>query len=228
MNKIRGQVIGILAVIAAVFSAVAFFVPFEKEAVFWIAYIAELLAVIIQVPVFKLAYPVGSELRSKVIGYPIFKVGITYLSVQTILSLALFILGNSGDFPVWLAGLLCTAVFGIAVIFGISANMAREAISNMETVMSTDTRLMKSLALRAQNLVNKTGDPELKKELDKLAEKITYSDPVSSPAIAESEHKLAELFGQLEAAVVQGQGLDVCKAVNNALDDRNAACKAAK
>ena len=108
--------------------------------------------------------------------------------------------------------------------------MAREAIANMETVKSADTTLMKSLAGRAEALVSRTNDPVLMKELKKLAEDIAYSDPVSSPLIAEQEYALSGAFGQLEAAVTsQNPGaVDLCRNVAIALSDRNSACKSAK
>ena len=232
MKNIRTQVVAVLLIVAALFSAAVFLIPFEKdEPAFWIGYIAELTAIILQIPVFKLAYPVGSDLKSKVLGYPLFKIGVSYLVVQTILSFVLIALGSSGSIPTWLAVLLCLVVLGVALLFGMSANMARTAISNLETATAVDTKLMKSLALRAQNFVNKTNNPTLQGELRKLSEKITYSDPVSSPAIADAEYRLSALFGQLEAAVTSPQGagaMELCKSVNIALDDRNAACKASK
>lgn len=232
MKNIRTQVVAVLLIVAAIFSAVVFLAPFDKsEPTFWIGYIAELLAIAVQIPVFKLAYPVGTDLKSKVLGYPLFKIGISYLVVQTIISAVLIILGDGGNVPVWLACLICIAVFGIAMLFGMSANMARTAITNLETTTAMNTGLMKSLALRANNLTNKTTDPALQSELKKLAEKITYSDPVSSPAIADAEYKLSTLFGQLESAVCSAQysGVkELCKSVNIALDDRNTACKASK
>lgn len=232
MKNIRTQVVAVLVIVAALFSAVVFIAPFEKdEPTFWIGYLAELIAIFIQIPVFRLAYPVGTELKSKVLGYPIFKIGISYLVVQTILSIVIIGVGNGGDFPTWLAFLLCLIVLGAAVLFGMSANMARTAINNLEAATAVDTQLMKSMALRAKNLVNKTSDPELQKELNKLAEKITYSDPVSSPAIADAEYRLATAFGQLEAAVMSPQSAgakELCQSVNIALDDRNTACKASK
>lgn len=232
MKNIRTQVVAVLLIVAALFSAAVFLIPFDKdEPAFWIGYVAELAAVILQIPVFKLAYPVGTDLKSKVLGYPLFKIGVSYLVVQTILSFVIIALGSSGSIPAWLAALLCLLVFGFALLFGMSANMARTAITNLETATAADTHLMKSLALRAQNLVTKTNNPALQSELRKLAEKIAYSDPVSSPAIADSEYRLSTLFGQLEAAVCSPQGtgvMDLCQSVNIALDDRNAACKASK
>ena len=232
MKNIRTQVVAVLLIVAALFSAVGFLIPFDKdEPTFWIGYAAEIIAVILQIPIFKLAYPVGTDLKSKVLGYPLFKIGISYLVVQTILSVVIIFVGNGGDFPAWLAILLCFVVLGVAVLFGMSANMARTAITNLETAAAVDTQLMKSLAFRARNLVNKTNNPTLQREIQKLAEKLTYSDPVSSPAIADAEYKLSTLFGQLESAVLSPQGagaMDLCQAVNIALDDRNTACKASK
>jgi len=230
MNKIRPQVYAIILVIAAVFSAVAFLVPIEREEVFWIGYVSGMIAILLQIPVFGFAYPSQTQLKSKVLGYPVFRIGIIYLAVQMILSFVLFAAGNNGDFPIWLAFLLCLIVLAGALILGMSANMAREVIANMETVKSADTTLMKSLAGRAEALVSRTNDPVLMKELKKLAEDIAYSDPVSSPLIAEQEYALSGAFGQLEAAVTsQNPGaVDLCRNVAIALSDRNSACKSAK
>ena len=230
MNKIRSQIYIIILVIAAVFSAFAFLIPVEREAVFWISYIAGMAAILIQIPVFGASYPKETPLSSKVLGYPVFRVGIIYLVVQMILSTILFFAGDSGDFPVWLALLLCIVVLAAALVLGLSVNMAREAISNMETVSKVDTRMMKSLALRAEALVSNTNDPMLVKELKKLADDISFSDPVSDPVIADQEYALANAFGQLEAAVnSQNPGaIDLCRNVGIALSNRNAACKANK
>ncbi|NLT10297.1 MAG: hypothetical protein GXY08_12475 [Ruminococcus sp.] len=230
MKNIKSQSIAIILIIAAVFSAFAFLIPIEREGVFWIGFIFGLVSILIQIPVFGFSFPQESQLKSKVLGYPVFRIGIIYLVIQMILSGILFFAGDGGDFPVWLALLLCIIVLAGALVFGITANMAREAISNMETVSKADTRMMKSLALRAEALASNTNDPMLMKELKKLAEDISFSDPVSDPVIAEQEHALVSVFGQLEAAVnSQNPGaIDLCRNVGVALSNRNAACKANK
>lgn len=231
MNKIKPQVYAIILVIAAVFSAAAFLIPFERdEAVFWVGYIFGLAAILLQIPVFGFAYPKETQLKSKVLGYPVFRIGIVYLIVQMILSFIIFAAAESGSFPMWLALLLCIAVLAVALVLGMSANMARAAISNMETVVQADTRMMKSLALRAEALASNTSDPMLMKELKKLAEDISFSDPVSNPVIADQEYELANVFGQLEAAVNSHNpgAIDLCRNVGIALSNRNAACKANK
>lgn len=228
MKKVRPHVVAILVVLAFAFTAIAFLAPFEHGFNFIVAYAAGMLAILLQIPVFKLAYPPETPLKSQVLGYPIYRVGILYMIIQTILSLVIFSIGDSA--PPWSTLLLCILVLAGALVLGLTAKMAREAISNMETVKNADTRLMKSLALRAEALTTRTSDPMLAQEIKKLAENISYSDPVSSTAIAEQEFKLAELFGQLESAVVGNNpgAIDLCRNVNIALEDRNIACKANK
>ena len=93
MSKRRKTLLLVLLVIAVIFSGVAFIISFPKGGVFWIAYIAELIAVGLQIPVFKIAFDEQETMRSKVLGFPVFRVGYLYLGVQTALSLALFALG---------------------------------------------------------------------------------------------------------------------------------------
>ena len=46
----------IMGVIAVAFSLIVFLLPFEWNENFWIAYIFEITAIIIQIPVFKIAF----------------------------------------------------------------------------------------------------------------------------------------------------------------------------
>ncbi len=229
MNKTRSQIYIIIAILAVVFSAVFFLLPIEYTSVAWIGYGAEMLAIGLQVPVFKLAYD-GAELKSKVLGFPIFRVGIIYLAAQTVLSIILIAAGQSEDFPVWLAALLCILVLAAALVCGITTNIARDEITNIENKTVVDTRLMKNLAMRAQGLSNKTDNAELRSALTKLSESFTYSDPVSSPATAAAEFNLNNLFGQLETAVANRDpgAVILCKEVGKALEDRNIICKSNK
>ena len=167
MKKVRPHVVAILVVLAFAFTAIAFLAPFEHGFNFIVAYAAGMLAILLQIPVFKLAYPPETPLKSQVLGYPIHRVGILYMIIQTILSLVIFSIGDSA--PPWSTLLLCILVLAGALVLGLTAKMAREAISNMETVKNADTRLMKSLALRAEALTTRTSDPMLAQEIKKLA-----------------------------------------------------------
>ena len=68
----------ILLLTAVVFSVAAFLLPLNKSGLFWIAYIFEIIAILLQIPVFKLAFDNAETLRSKFLGFPVFRVGYLY------------------------------------------------------------------------------------------------------------------------------------------------------
>ena len=219
----------ILVVIAVVFSAFAFLVPFPKTTAFFIAYIAGLVALALQIPIFKMAFDEKDTPNSKVLGFPVFRVGYYYLGIQTALSLGIFALGFVG-FPAWLAALLCIIVLGGAIVCSMAADIAREEVEKIEYAQKADTSFMDSLRDRSAALVNRSSDVQLKKSLEKLAENIRYSDPVSSPAIANEEQALSSTFNALETAVKSGSEntSELCEEVARSLAVRNGACKANK
>lgn len=228
MSK-NNKAIVILIVIAVVFTAFAFLVPFPRTPGFFIAYIAELVALALQIPIFKVAFDGKDTPNSKVLGFPLFRVGYYYLGIQTALSLLIFVLGFV-SFPTWLAALLCIIVLGGAVACSMAADIAREQVEKIEYSQKADTSLMDSLRTRSAALVGRASDPQLKKCLEKLAEDIRFSDPVSSSAIVIEEQTLMIAFDKLEAAVASNDesAVQECSKVQEALEVRNAACKSGK
>ncbi len=225
MNK---KTLTILAVTAVMFSLVAFLVPFEREEVFWIAYLAELAAIALQIVFFKTAFDGLQQLRSRVLGFPVARVRYIYLAVQTVLSLALFCFGWI-PIPTWTAVLACALVLGFAIICGISAEIAREHVEALEQASAADTSLMQSLRTRSAQLVTLTSDAGTKKQLEALAESLRFSDPVSSPAILAEEQALVQAVARLEgAAAVGGDLTQLINDANTALERRNTACKMRK
>ena len=92
MQKRQKQLAAILAIVAVVFTVAVFLIPFPKDGVFWIAYAAEIIALALQILFFKAAFDNDEELKSKVLGFPVIRVGYLYLGIQTVVSLALLAL----------------------------------------------------------------------------------------------------------------------------------------
>lgn len=228
MTKKSREIIS-LAVAAVIFSVIAFAVPFPKNATFLTAYIAELIALVLQIPIFKIAFDGKDAPNSKILGFPVLRVGYIYLGIQTVLSLIFFGLAFT-PVPAWIAAVVCVIVLGGAIICSIAAEIAREEVEQIEYKQTVDTSLMTDLRTRSAQLANRTNDLPLKKQLEKLAENIRFSDPVSSPSIAADEHKLLSMFEQLEQAVaVNGENVSrVCDEVQAALEERNVACRVNK
>ena len=68
----------------------------------------------------------------------------------------------------------------------------------------------------------------MKAELDALAEKFRFSDPVSSDATSEAEAGLSAMMDELQAALVDCDGTSVSllnAKIGAALNERNRLCK---
>ena len=231
LTKRQKQLVMILALGAVIFSAIAFLVPFPKNGSFAIAYLAGLAAFALQIPIFKSASDNADDLISKVLNFPIMRVGYIYLGLQTALSLVLFALGFIPGFPAWLTALLCIIVICGAFICSTTAEIAAEEVKKIEYAAKADTRFMTELKVRSAALPGKVSDTALKNALEKLAENIRYSDPVTNKMSESFETSLDMVFTDLEIAVDNGEtekAYVLCGKVNSALESRNIACKNGK
>lgn len=246
-NKIRTWIV--LGIIAAVFSLIVFIIPFDHSgALFWLSYCSAILAIALQVPLFHVSFYSAADnkfrsghaegvsqtvlLRSKVYGFPIFRVGYIYFGVQLAMSVIFMMISAFTDeFPIWIAIILMVLVLGAALIGTITADSARDTIESIEQQTRNDTDFMKTLRLDAENLVRKTDDPELSKALGALAEGIRFADPVSNEQMSSYNVQLRKAFDALAEAVSAGDSAaasDLVKKAKDALDDRNAAVKVYK
>jgi hypothetical protein len=121
----------ILVTFAALFSVLAFAIPFERNGGFWVAYIAEMVAIVLQYPILNSSIG-GSTAKSQFYGIPIACMGVIYLIGQTILSIVLFCAGFIPAFPVWISIVLCAVVLAFALIGVIGADISREKIQHID------------------------------------------------------------------------------------------------
>lgn len=229
LNKRQKQLLVILTVAAVVFSVIVFLIPFPKKAVFWIVWLFEMIAFALQIPIFKLAFDNAEELKSKVLGFPVFRVGYLYLGIQTVLSLALFALGFIPKFPLWLTLVLCILVLAGAIVCSMTADIARDEVQRVEFEQKKDTSAMTSLKSISASLIPLTSDVALQKQLEQLAEDFRYSDPVSSDALTTVETELSSMLNQLQNHLEQNTATsEEITALQKKLAQRNALCKANK
>ena len=229
-TKRTKQIYAILATFLIVFTVIVFVIPFHKGATFWVAYLAEVIAIAAQIPIFKLAYDNAKDLKSKVLGFPIFRVGYLYLGIQTVASVVLFVLsGILTKFPVWIAVIVCLVILAFAFVGSIATDIAREEVERIETTTAVDTTWMKQMRVRSAQLVTKAKDDTQRKMLEQLAEDFRYSDPVSHTDLKAIEGDIEVAFQSLEQILTSGG--DFAGAVEQTqqlLAQRNAASKLTK
>ena len=226
-NAIRWWVV--LGVVLVVYNVLAFALPFPKTAVFAVSYLFTTIAILAQIYVIRTAFYRGEGVKSKFYGFPIAKLGVIYLAVQLIAGLVFMALGLI--VPVWLPLALYVVLLGVAAAGFVAADAARDEVVRQEVKLEKDVSRMREFQAKGRALVALNQVPEAARPLEKLAEDLRFSDPVSSEALTEIEDQLAECLAQLQEAVSAQkteQILSVCQEAERILAERNQLCKLSK
>ena len=226
-NAIRWWVV--LGVVLVVYNVLAFALPFPKTAVFAVSYLFTTIAILAQIYVIRTAFYRGEGVKSKFYGFPIAKLGVIYLAVQLIAGLVFMALGLI--VPVWLPLALYVVLLGVAAAGFVAADAARDEVVRQEVKLEKDVSRMREFQAKGRALVTLNQVPEAARPLEKLAEDLRFSDPVSSEALTEIEDQLAECLAQLQEAVSAQkteQILSVCQEAERILAERNQLCKLSK
>ena len=226
-NAIRWWVV--LGVVLVVYNVLAFALPFPKTAVFAVSYLFTMIAILAQIYVIRTAFYRGEGVKSKFYGFPIAKLGVIYLAVQLIAGLVFMALGLI--VPVWLPLALYVVLLGVAAVGFVAADAARDEVVRQEVQLEKDVSRMREFQAKGRALVTLNQVPEAARPLEKLAEDLRFSDPVSSEALTEIEDRLAECLAQLQEAVSAQkteQILSVCQEAEHILAERNQLCKLSK
>ena len=223
-NAIRWWVV--LGVVLVVYNVLAFALPFPKKAVFAVGYLFTMIAILAQIYVIRTAFYRGEGVKSKFYGFPIAKLGVIYLAVQLIAGLVFMALGLI--VPVWLPLALYVVLLGIAAAGFVAADAARDEVVRQEVKLEKDVSRIREFQAKGRALVALNQVSEAARPLEKLAENLRFSDPVSSEALTEIEDQLAECLTQLQEAVSAQkteQILSVCQEAERILAERNQLCK---
>ena len=222
MKKNTKRVYIILGITFALFNVIAFAVPTAKTATFWIAYAFTAVAFVLQIGTWNAAFKTDDTLKSKFLGIPIIHIGIVYLAFQLI-AFAVFMV-----FPIipsWVAVIICALILGISAICLISADAARGEIARVEEKVNSKVFYIRELQVDVEMLAEQEQNPETKIALAKLAEKIRYSDPMSSEVLTDLEAKIKEKATALKTT---DNKLEIITELDSLLTQRNKKSKVLK
>lgn len=231
MNKKQLSVITAYCVILIVFTTLFFIIPFNKNASVWAMFLFAEASIVLGCGITLYAFSRGGTLSSKIYGLPIFRVGYIYTVLQLAASVIIFIVNIKTDTPAWLSALIGLVLLAFAIIGTIAADNAADMIENTDKNIKGKISRIKGFITEAEGIADRCTDPEAKKVLDKIAEKLKYSDPGSSPALDEAESRIAQALSELSAMLGNGTSTDISDKAENLLkliDDRNRRCRSEK
>ncbi len=197
MKKNTKLACGVLVILLVLFNIIAFVVPTSKTATFWIAYGFTVLAFAVQIGVWNLGFKDDDALKSKFLGVPIIHIGTIYL----IVSLAAFAVFMA--FPTiapWAAIIVGALLTGISAICFISADAARDEVQRVEEKAAQKVFYIRELQGEVEMAAEQETNAEIKSMLMKLAEKIRFSDPMSSEKLVDLEKTISNKAAELKIA----------------------------
>lgn len=228
-DKIRWRIV--LGIVLIGYNVLAFVLPFQRNSTFVISYIFTMIAILLQVYVIQTAFYKGEGVKSRFYGFPIAKLGVAYLAIQLILGFAFMAIGASLIIPVWIPMAFYIIILAAAVIGLIAAETVRDAVSRQDEKQVRQTSRMREMQAKGKSLAERNTVSDAKKDLEKLAEDLRFSDPVSNESLTETEDKLLGCLKQIEKAVADQNSEQIklfCREAEQVLAERNRLCRMGK
>lgn len=219
-NSTKGYVI--LGILFALVSIIAFVVPTVKTTTYWIAYVFTAAAFAAQIGIWKTVLGKEETLKSKFLGFPIVHIGIAYAVIQVI-AFAVFMFVPT--LPAWSAIVVCSIIAGVSAVCMISADAGRNEIERVEAKVQKKVFYIRELQADIEVLTDNESDATVKTALAQLAEKIRFSDPMSSEQLADLENKISSKVAELKTT---SNKLEIITELNSLFDERNKKCKILK
>lgn len=218
-NSTKGYVI--LGILFTLVSIIAFAVPTLKTATFLIAYVFTAAAFAAQIIIWRTA--LGKEaLKSKFLGFPVVHIGIVYAIIQTV-AFAVFLFAPM--LPVWSAIVVCSIIAGVSAVCMISTDAGLNEIERVEAEVQEKVFFIRELQADIELIATTETDADTKAELTRLAEKISFSDPMSNEQLMDLENKISTKVLKLKTATNK---VEIITELTLLLDERNKKCKILK
>ena len=213
--KIQKHAWIIWGIVLIAFVVLMIVIPFSRTVSWWIAAASTILMFCLCAFSFALAFRRDQTLESKVLGWPIFKVGYTALIFQLIVGA--IIMGIAAYCPAWAAVIAEVIVFAVSSICMIIKDAAREAVRYTEASVADKTAAWKAIRTRAASIATATNHPELKK----LAEEIRYADPNPTSMDGEIAQMLERLSSYADAENIKKAFVMMAQRKNLAKEEKS-------
>ena len=220
-NKAWSIVITLILII--VFNVIMFMLPLEHGVIFWMGYSFEIFSAIFLLSVTMILLN-KSNINDKFHGLPALSIGWIYFVIQTGLSVKQM---TSMHFP-YTYGIIGDVVLAaLASILLISIFAAGREIRQIEKEIEEKVSYIRNLRTDIELLSVK--DAEAANAINKLAEAVRFSDPMSHSLLSGIEHKISEKFNVLKdntdnASIV----IAICGDMQQLLKERNEKCRTLK
>lgn len=204
-------------------------IPFAKNAIFGVALVFSLLAIAAQIYTVYTVLKSQSLIKDRIYDFPQIRISILYLIVQLLASFLL--MGFSVRIPVFAAVLVEIIILAIAVIGFFAVDAARTEAVRQDVQLEKELVKMREMQTRINLLIDQCEERAIKDMLQKTAEEIRYSNPISKYISEEIENEIAVLYTEIETVALDGDienTAKLCDRMEELLRERDRICKYGK
>ena len=211
-----------LGILFALSNLVAFLIPTEKTATFWSAYAFLIVSFAVQIPLWRLTFDKRETLKSKFFGISFVQIGAFYLVAQLI---AFFIFKFFPLAPSWASVIACAILLTVFAISVIAGQVAVHEIERVEEKRKNKRAFIQCMQIDVEMLVEEEKDTDIKEMLERLAENVRFSDPMSHEMLGELETRISSKVAEIKTAVDKKM---LIEEIFTLLKERNKKCKILK
>lgn len=229
------KLLGAIAAFIVVFlfaNILVFLIPFPHGIAFWTAYVFLMIALVIGFVITYVSAEKTFTQKNGIRYYPLMRFGVMYLIVQGIVSLIFFLLDSYITLPlIWIPPVVCLVIFAIFAVLLISTYSGLKVVESVDEQSKKETAFIYSLTAEAELLAKQVSDEDLQKELTALYEAIRYSDPVSTPEVADVDSRIRGEMDVLKATVTLNDAGKIHESVQKLsllIAERNQKCRLSK
>lgn len=226
----RSEIIAVIyAVIIMAEYLLFFLIPFPKGAVAYSELVFNVIALCGGYGISWYALK-KDNIKSRVYGFPIFKVGCLYTVIQLIVGWAFTLISFIVEIPLFVPIVISGIVLLAALLGVVGTGACREVIEAQETQTEKSIERMKNFRLAIRTITENCSNEELKKHLEKLNDDFRYSDPVTSEKLTNIENQLQQEINVLGMLTNESSELALKKVeeISELLKTRNLKCKELK
>lgn len=230
-NKRKKSAAVIYGIAALVFVVLVLVIPFSKPAASWVMFAFSIISFILGLVISLYAFSKSETLVSKFYGYPVFRIGFLYTTLQVILSIVIFAIGAFVNVPYWVGITISVLLLGMAAMGVIAVDNARDYVEDIDVKTVSSIKAVTKFNNDIADILDLCKSDIVREPLQKLVTKFKYSDPVSSPTTEEKECRIEDELERLRYLVSSNdeqRAIAQIEIVSNLLNSRNRICGSEK
>lgn len=201
-------------------------IPFPKTVVFWIAFSFSLIAIFSQLYPMRVLKDGTARIKDKFYDFPLLRISVLYLIVQ--LGVSMLLMFFSEKVPIFAAVLVEVIIMALAVVGCFAVEVAGREVIRQEKEIKRELVKMEELQEQIKRLIAQCDEGKWKEILQRLAEEVRYSNPVSYDVSEEIEGEITVLFSEIEDRILDNDpesAEELCERMSGLLRERDRICK---